>query len=105
MVNPRAAKIAAIVVGGALLIITAGQILRIFTRFMTWAMLIATVVVLGYAAYSVVKGWDEAAESSEHRAATDATDPMEQAKADYMEGDLTEEELEEELEALATEEQ
>lgn len=98
MINRDAAKIAALVGGAALFFVVAGQILRLFSRFMTWALMLAAIALLTYAAYSLWKGWTEAAEEEQ------PTSPMEEAKDDYVEGKISEEELDRELEALVEEE-
>lgn len=102
MVDAKALKIGALVVGSLLLLFVAGAVLRFVTRILTWAVLAALAVGAGYAAYQLYKGWRAAGEGGETETnaetTVDAGTDVESVQERYARGELSETELEAELE-------
>lgn len=104
MVNKTAAKAAVVIIIAALGFVLAGAILRFVTRILTFAVLAALVIGLGYVTYRLVGGWTAAdeAETSDEAAETASSDSdaVEQLQREYTQDRLTDDEFERELEAV-----
>lgn len=104
MVNKTAAKAAVILTVATLGFVLAGAILRFVTRILTFAVLAALVIGLGYLTYRLVAGWTAADETDtiDEPAETKTSDSeaVDQLQREYTQDRLTDDEFERELEAV-----
>jgi uncharacterized membrane protein len=97
MVDAKALKLAAVVVGGAVALFVASFVLRWVGRILSWAVLLGLALAAGYVVYQLYSGWSAADE--ELGTSADATDDVESVQERYASGELSESELEAELES------
>ena len=99
MVQRDAVKIGLLVVGAAVIFFVSGQALRYLSRMLAWAIVPVGLALLGYAAYEVYTGWNDAADNDTltEGGESDIATVQEQ----YVEGELSETELEQELDAMS----
>jgi uncharacterized membrane protein len=102
MVDAKSLKLAAVVVGGAVALFVASFVLRLVGRILSWAVLLGLALAAGYVVYQLYSGWNVAGEELD--AASDATDDVESAQERYASGELSESELEAELEGAVDDE-
>lgn len=104
MVGRRAAKVAILVGGSALLVLLTGAVLLFVVRILRFAILALLVVLLAYATYELYSGWTAAGTeetTGETVTAADETDePLESIRSEYVSGSLSDEEFEAELEEV-----
>ena len=109
MVNADGLKAGATVAVVALGLLFAGQVwamtARWVSRALSGAILLLLVAGLGYAAYQLYAGWQAAEESTaDHQSlADDGYDSVDDVRDGYLEEELSESELEAELESLMEE--
>ncbi len=99
MEQSRALVIGAAVGAAVLGVLIVGQVMRWFTRFLTWGLFVLLAVALAYVAYRLAVGWNQAGAEAAARSESE-----ESARADTEEeATLTDEEFEEEVELLLEE--
>ena len=109
MVNADGLKAGATVAVVALGLLFAGQVwtmtVRWVSRALSGAILVLLAAGLGYAAYQLYAGWQAAEESTaDHQSlADDGYDSVDDVHDGYLEEELSESELEAELESLMEE--
>lgn len=103
MVDARALKVAALLVGAAVLLFVVSFALRIVSRIITWSILVLIALAAGYVTYQLYKGWSAAGEDADAEvetgdaSATDSSD-VETVQEQYTSGELSDEAFEAELE-------
>lgn len=103
MARSDAVKIALLVVAAAVLFFVAGQALRWFSRMVAWALVPLALGFLGYAVYELYSGWNDAAEADQLTNTSVDSDSKSVAdlQEQYVEGELSEVELEQELDSIS----
>lgn len=115
--NIRGLRAAALVGAGALVLLFAGGVLTTAVRWtgqaISGAVLLLTVAAIAYAAYELYGGWTAAEDDEEARTYDDpvsreesptGSDSLGDVEREYVEGGLSESELERELDAVLNEE-
>ncbi|WP_207589871.1 hypothetical protein [Halomontanus rarus] len=99
--NPVAVKLALLVGGSFLALLLAGQVFRLVSRWLSYAVLVGFAVLAVYIVYELAAGWSTAeSERNEHtESVPDDTSAVEQ-REQSLEGTLTDAEFEAELEQL-----
>lgn len=106
MVDAKALRIGALAAGGLLALFVASALFWLVTRFvsriLTWSVLLLLVAGVGYAAYQLYSGWnaagEEAATSVDAGGTAEGPTDVESVQERYTRGELTEAEMEAELE-------
>lgn len=102
MVDARALRFGAVVAGGLLALFVASALFWLVTRWLsrilTWSVLLVLVVAVGYAVYQLYSGWSDAGASVDAGATAEGPADVESVQERYTSGELTEAELEAELE-------
>lgn len=103
MVDKRALQLAALAAGGLLFLLVTGQVLRLLTRWLSWAILVGFVVLFAYVTYELYSGWTTGADDEaigESVPADDRSAPLDAPPEQFDAGELSDEEFEAELEGL-----
>lgn len=115
-IDRNAASLGLVVAGALLVLLFAGQVLsfaaRWVARSISGAVLILLALGIGYAAAQLYAGWSSAKDEEQSFDDSDLLDgddssgpaDVDDVQSEYLEGSLSEQELEEELESLLDEE-